>query len=225
MLNARFVTVALAGLLLTATAFAGNVSITLDPNGSDYVFYQFYDQFNTLQQQYVAPYPVTVSSGGQFGGAALACYDINNPNYLGGTYFGTVYYSTTVAEKEISWLGDQVRNTPLSDAATLGALSNAMWELGFPSSTNAENTYLPIDPAAAPWIAQAKDAVANGYQPDILIFIPDDASTQRFGFLQVASNVNLDPIYPNTPTPEPGSLLMLGSGVLGVAGLLRRKPF
>ena len=211
---------AVCAVLLVATSFAGSVSITLDANAGDYVFYQFYDQFNHLQQQFVAPYPVTVTSGGQIGGAALACYDINNPNWLGGTYTGTVYYSVTTAEKEISWLGDQVRVTPLSDANTLGAISNAMWELGFPSSTNAEGGYLPIDPAAIPWIADAASAVADGYQPDIYVFVPDDSTTQRFGFIDVASNVDL---YPQYPTPEPASLLLVGSGVLGIAGLIRRK--
>lgn len=209
-------------LLLAVASFAGNVTITLDSNQGDYVSYQFVDQFGALQQQFVAPYPVAVTAGGQIGGAAIACYDINNPNYLGGTYAGTVYYSTTPAEKAISWLGDHVNQTPLSDSTTLGALANAMWELGFPSSTNAENTYLPIDPAAAPWIAQAQAAVAAGYVPDINIFVPDDAGTQRFGFLEVDKNV-ADEIHPQYPAPEPSSLLLLGSGLVGLAGLLRSK--
>ena len=202
-------------LLFAFNAFAGNVSITLDPNGGDYVQYSFVDQLGNTQNQYVAPYPVSVSFNNLTGSAAVACYDINNPNYLGGTYWGTLAYSTTPAEIEISWLADQVRTTPLSDSATLGALSNAMWELGFPSSTNAEGGYLPIDPAAAPWIAQAQAAVAGGYQADIIIFIPDDSSTQRFGF--ISSTI------PLTPSPEPGTLMMLGTGIVGLAGVLRRK--
>jgi PEP-CTERM motif len=206
-------------MLVAATSFAGNVTITLDPNSGDYVFYQFYDQFNNLQQQFVAPYPVTVQSAGLIGGAALACYDINNPNWLGGSYTGTVYYSTTTAEKEISWLGDHVRVA--TDPQVLGALSNAMWELGFPSSTNAEGGYLPIDPAAAPWIADAQAAVLGGYQPNIYIFVPDDASTQRFGFIH--SDIPLYPIMPPSPTPEPASMLLVGTGVLGIAGAIRRK--
>jgi len=214
----NFVLAVVAALLLTTASFAGTVTITLDGNGGDYVYYQFVDQFNNLQQQYVAPYPVTVTSNGLIGGAALACYDINNPNYLGWTYPGIVVYSTTTAEKEISWLGDQVKGTPLSDSTTLGALSNAMWELGFGSSTNAEGGYLPIDPAAAPWITAAQAAVADGYQPDILIFIPDDNGTQRFGFIH--SDI---PLYPVSPTPEPASLMLLGTSALGLAGFLRHK--
>jgi len=46
---------ALFAMLLTATSFAESVSITLDGNFRDYVFYQFYDQFDNLQQQFVRP--------------------------------------------------------------------------------------------------------------------------------------------------------------------------
>jgi len=215
MKNIRVLGLVTICLLFAFNAFAGNVSITLDGNLNDYVSYSFVDQLGNTQFQYVAPYPVSVSFNNLTGTAALACYDINNPNYLGRTYYGTLAYSTTPAEIEISWLADQVRVTPLSDSATLGALSNAMWELGFPSSTNAEGGYLPIDPAAAPWISLAQIAVANGYKPDTIIFIPDDSNTQRFGF--ITSTI------PLTPSPEPGTLALIGSGVLGMAGILRRK--
>lgn len=203
-------------LLLTDSAFAGNVSITLDPNAGNYVSYSFVDQKGATQYQFVAPYPVSVAFNNLTGSAAVACYDINNPNYLGGTYWGTLRYSTTTAEKEISYLADIVRTTPLADTATLGAVSNAMWELAFPSSTNSENNYLPIDPAAAPWITQAQAAVAGGgYKPDIIIFIPDDSSTQRFGFIEST--------IPLTPSPELGTMALFGSGFIGLAGVLRRK--
>ncbi len=35
--------------------------------------------------------------------------------------------------------------------------------------------------------------------------------------------LSITPLDPSAPTPEPGTLLMLGSGTLGLAGFLRRK--
>lgn len=35
--------------------------------------------------------------------------------------------------------------------------------------------------------------------------------------------LSLGPVTPDAPTPEPGTLALLGSGIVGVAGMLRRK--
>lgn len=46
--------------------------------------------------------------------------------------------------------------------------------------------------------------------------------TTSGGFL-VAPGMGIDNINLGTATPEPGTIIMLGSGVIGLAGMLRRK--
>jgi hypothetical protein len=95
----------------------------------------------------------------------------------------------------------------------------AIWQIEFSSSNNYEGGIMPIDPAAQIWISEAESAVANGYQPDSVFFIPDDSSAQRFVEISETS----DPGTLGILAPEPGSLELMGTGLLGLACLLRRK--
>ena len=91
----------------------------------------------------------------------------------------------------------------------------AIWTVMFPSSTNQDGyASIPYDPAATTWINQAAVAVNGGYVADNYMFLPNDTTSQRF---------MLNPPAPVSPTPEPGTLAMMGTGVLGLAGLLRRE--
>jgi hypothetical protein len=107
----------------------------------------------------------------------------------------------------------------------------AIWQLEFPTSTNAENwADDPIGAANDPvsgaevedWINKANTAVANGYRPDSTFFIPAPAysTTQRFvAISETPTPGTLDLL----PAPEPGTLGLMGAGLLGLAGILRRK--
>lgn len=55
-----------------------------------------------------------------------------------------------------------------------------------------------------------------------------DLSYPQIAYLTISANlgadsVTVDDVSYTTGTPEPGSLVLLGSGLLGAAGILRRK--
>lgn len=217
----RILGLAVLGFLLTAisaiSTFADN-SIQLSTNWGTYVWYSFLDTTGAQQSLPVAPYQSTVVVNGVTYPGFLAYYDINNSTYIGGTYTGsfTLPNRSDVLDTEASWLLDKLASrtqllTP--DPNYVGPIAMAIWQMEFPSSTDSEGGGMPIDPAAQAWITKAEAAYYAGYVADKSIFSPDDSSSQRFGVIWVGP----------VPTPEPGTLVMFGSGVLGLASLLRRK--
>jgi hypothetical protein len=85
----------------------------------------------------------------------------------------------------------------------------------FPSSTNPKNEPPYEDPAAQPFVDQAVAAVTSGgwtaedAEPHPT-WMPDDPDIQRFGI-----------IYETTP--EPAGFPLLGSGLVALASLRRRR--
>lgn len=201
--------VALASLMLAVSAMASDVTVNLNPDLNQYATYTYTGSDGNQHQEYVAPYAATVTIDGVQQQGFLACFDINKPTYVGQDYAGTLVTPTTTADFEASWLLDQlVGTTWQTDPSYLGPISLAIWQVEFDPATGEMAT----DPAAQPWVDAAAAAVAGGYVPDKLMFLPDDTSSQRFGVITL-----------NAPVPEPGTLAMFGSGIVGLAGVLRRK--
>ena len=209
----------LLALALMSLARAGNITVTLDPNWSDYGTYS-YTVAGVTYTRYTGPYEATLT-GGIYGSGTLAylsCFDINVDTNIGTLYTGSLTAPTGKTQLEVAWLMNQLGlaggyYAPLS---TTGPIGMAIWQLEDPSSINPAP--FVEDPAAQPWVTNAVNAVTSGawtaadaaQQP---FWTPDNLSAaQRFGIVELAHSA-----------PEPGSFALVGASLIGVGLLLRKR--
>lgn len=228
--KARTLGLLLLSLTFASTAFADGITLSSDyPNG--YIWYTFTatSEITTTDQiisisatsytEPVSPYTATSTINSSTIASEFACEDINNPTDVGAFYSGTFGYAETTADDEVSWLADQLAGTtPNNPSPDTGAISMAIWQLEFPSSNDSEGGPMPIDPAAQVWITDAENAVADGYKPDSVFFTPSDSDSQRFVEISLTSTPGTLQLL----APEPGTLTLIGTGLLGLAGIVRR---
>jgi hypothetical protein len=219
--TARILGPALLGLAFASTAFADGITLNGNLSSPTYISYTFTDQVSGKSvQEWVSPYSATSTINGVTLPSQFACLDINNGTQVGTYYSGTFGYAVTTADDEVSWLADQLAGTTPNNPLTYtGAISMAIWQLEFPSSTDSEGGTMPIDPAAKIWITDAVNAVDGGYKPDSVFFTPNSSTSQRF----VEISLTKQPGTLGLLSPEPGSLVLMGTGFLGLVGLVRRK--
>jgi hypothetical protein len=229
-LTALFLLAACAG-----SAAADTVTLTLNPSyPTGYSFYTYTGTNGSVQSNVpVAPYPVTLNDTAGLlrnVSAYAICFDINNTSNAGTGYTGTLAYNTDTASMEATYLINQLNLAGVYNATTTikGEISLAIWQVMFPSSTKADGSTMVDDPNAQSLIATAAQAVSSGawtvadsnLYPT---FIPTNTTSQRFGLILpgvapvTTSQVNYEFSSQQSPTPEPGTVVLLLTGIAAIA--------
>ncbi len=196
----RALGLAVLGLLFTTSMFAGSVDLVITQSS-----FATYGPGN----EPIGPYQGTLNGNPNL----FSCLDEFKTTDIGVMYPGTLGLATTVEEKEAVWLTDQeidllaMGKTPYTDLSQFGDLNFAVWHIIDPL-----NVDLSTLPGAQADVTAAQNFLAANpnWVPNHEIFTPDDQNSQSFAV--VGSTV-----------PEPGTLALLGSGMLGLGGILRRK--
>jgi hypothetical protein len=160
-------------------------------------------------------YPYYLSVNGNSPAASLICISYDNEIYLGESWTATITAITTPLEEEAAWLFND-DNAAIAAGNTAQSIDDqwTAWEL---FSTNAQNATAPAGAATQLALAEADYASEpSGFYNQFVIYAPvagsqpsgDDLPQDFLGY---------------APAPEPGTLILLGTGILGLAGFLYRR--
>jgi hypothetical protein len=180
----------------------------------------------------VYTYPYNFSIDGSSTLTSLMCFSYTDEIYTGESWTATVLPVTTVAEEEAAYLFSVASNAS-TPAQTVSDAQWAVWELfdsALTSAPDQSGTTTELN-AAANFVSTAPSSFFTGYQLYIPVAgtqIPSGDGLPQSFLGESFSNPNKTPdVYPNYPqaeTPEPNSVLLLGTGLLLLAGeFFRRK--
>jgi hypothetical protein len=152
-------------------------------------------------------YPYYFSVNGGPATTSLMCLSYFNAINFGESWTAEIEPITTKSEREAAWLFNDANVNPArSDDDQLAAWSLFAW--GVPDAGDGASQL-------ALAAAFASDPTNAGFYSGFELYVPKEG-TQTWG---------CDPqtFIGDAPTPEPDSLLLLGSGLLAAAGAMWRK--
>lgn len=154
------------------------------------------------------------------------CLDLNTYVYVPGNYpdtvvnsAGQIYGSTVNNAGEVAWLLSQYGSTPGVDEY---ALQSAIWHVIYQGTANSyaldTSNSTPIENVDyTTYLTALNTYIGGGGNVSSLIsnFL---WITPKIGLVQYQGLVGQDPAV-----PEPATMLLLGSGSIGLAGFVRKK--
>jgi hypothetical protein len=204
-LKLRLIGLAVVGaLLLAGTAVADSVTLTgAGPANQGGV--------------YVYPYTLQIGSNTY----AAICDDYNHEVWVGENWTANIYSFSQYQSgrfgneglqnyEEAAWLLSQI---PTAGASEVGDINFAVWSI-FTSGVPVQPQTGSLD-GSGYWLTQATTAANNNFYgmnfSNYRIVTPTDNGTDS------------PQEYLIVTAPEPSSLLMLGTGLIGIAGVVKKK--
>jgi hypothetical protein len=212
--------------LIPLTSYADDITLTLEttsggaPYGTD-----------------VYPYQLQLATPNGTGIYDMSCLNYNYEISFGETWYVIPYTVNSIIAggvdvdgmtplqfEEDAWLFNQYSPNGTNNVAGIGTVSNTDVQYAIWNIMDNGNVTLPPDGNAQLLDAKAA-SLAPGLYPTYyandMVFVPDLNNTT--GWTNGEPQLFMTDPPPPAMTPEPSSLMLLGTGMLGVVAIVRRR--